>query len=98
MFKYGTACYPIVWQANMYINVFKIYSLFITLTSDKVCTCNYRVTLDAFIRHIDVYIFMYIYNVIILKILGNINKYVMAFLWLFMAYFNNNTKIQNTNV
>ena len=43
MFKYGTACYPIVWQAIMYINVFKIYSLFITLTSDKVCTCNYRV-------------------------------------------------------
>ena len=41
---------------------------------------------------------MYIYNVIILKILGKINKYVMAFVWLFMAYFNNNTKIQNTNV
>ena len=42
--------------------------------------------------------YIFIFTMIILKILGNINKYVMAFLWLFMAYFNNNTKIQNTNV
>ena len=67
------------------------------MKSDKVCTCNYRVTLDACIRHIDVYVYIYIYYVIILQILGNINKYFMAFYGFFMAYFNNNTKIQNMN-